>query len=107
LNKRGYYVDMGEPPEPVYVNSEVEGDVVARGLIAFKHKLTDTTSFENTLLLEAGSDNKFVQNDAGLAVSMTDKLALKVGYQVRHNSDVSPGTDKTDQLVTTNLVYKF
>lgn len=107
LNKRGYYVDMGEPPAPVYVSSKVEGDVVARGLIAFKHKLTDTTSFENTVLLEAGSDNKFVQNDAGLAVSMTDKLALKVGYQVRHNSDVSPGTDKTDQLVTTNLVYKF
>lgn len=107
LNKRGYDVVVGDPPVTSYVPSEVDGQAVGRGLIAFRHKLTDTTSFENTLLLEAGSDNKFLQNDAGLAVSMTDKLALKVGYQYRHNSDVSPGTDKTDQLVTTNLVYKF
>ena len=40
-------------------------------------------------------------------LSMNSKLALKLGYQVRHNSDVSPGTDKTDQLITTNLVYNF
>ena len=38
---------------------------------------------------------------------MNEKLALKLGYQIRHNSDVSPGKKKTDQLVTTNLVYKF
>jgi putative salt-induced outer membrane protein len=107
LNHRGYFIDAGDPPVPVYINSHREGDVVARGLVAFKHKLTETTAFENTLLLEAGSDNKFVQNDAGLAVSMNDKLALKIGYQVRRNSDVSPGTKKTDQLATTNLVYKF
>ena len=64
-------------------------------------KLLDTT------LVEAGSNNTFLQNDTGLAVSMNDRLALKVGYQVRHNSDVTPGTKKTDTLLTTNLVFKF
>ena len=38
---------------------------------------------------------------------MSKKLALKVGYQVRHNSDVAPGIKETDQLLTTNLVYAF
>jgi len=42
-----------------------------------------------------------------LQVAMSKKLALKVGYQVRHNSDVAPGLESTDQLITTNLVYSF
>lgn len=106
-DERAYSVTAGVPPVTTLVNPDVDGEVIGRGLIAFKHKLTDTTAFENTLLVEAGSSNKFVQNDTGLAVSMTDTLALKLGYQVRHNSDVAPGSKKTDQLLTTNLVYKF
>ncbi|MEO8671268.1 MAG: DUF481 domain-containing protein [Tahibacter sp.] len=86
---------------------DTTGEGVARGLIGFKHKITDNTAFQDTFLVEAGSNNRFYQNDAGLVVSMNTRLALKVGYQVRTNSDVTPGTKKTDQLVTTNLVYNF
>lgn len=85
----------------------VEHEVVARGLVNYKLRITDNTSFEDTLLTEAGSTDTYIQNDAGLAVSMTKKLALKVGFQVRHNSTVLPGIKKTDTLTTTNLVYNF
>jgi putative salt-induced outer membrane protein len=84
-----------------------QSEVVARGLVNYKYKLTANTAFEDTFLMEAGSKNTYLQNDAGLAVSMTKKLALKVGFQVRHNSDVLPGTKKMDTLTTTNLVYSF
>lgn len=84
-----------------------ESEMVARGLANYKYKLTENTAFEDTFLMEAGSKNTYLQNDAGVAVSMTRKLALKVGFQVRHNSDVLPGTKKTDTLTTTNLVYSF
>ncbi|WP_426661722.1 DUF481 domain-containing protein [Rhodanobacter aciditrophus] len=85
----------------------VQHEVVARGLVNYKFRLTANTSFEDTFLTEAGSKNTYLQNDAGLAVSMTKKLALKVGFQVRRNSDVLPGIKKTDTLTTTNLVYNF
>jgi putative salt-induced outer membrane protein len=85
----------------------VQHEVVARGLVNYKFRLTANTSFEDTFLTEAGSRNTYLQNDAGLAVSMTKKLALKVGFQVRRNSDVLPGIKKTDTLTTTNLVYNF
>ena len=84
-----------------------QGEVVARGLINYKYKITNNTAFENTFLMEAGSKNTYLQNDAGVAVSMTKKMALKVGFQVRHNSDVLAGVKKTDTLTTTNLVYSF
>jgi len=82
-------------------------EMVARGQVNYKFKLTENTSFEDTFLMEAGSKNTYLQNDAGLAVSMTRKLALKVGFQVRRNSDVLAGVKKTDTLTTTNLVYSF
>ncbi|MFZ1392029.1 MAG: DUF481 domain-containing protein [Dokdonella sp.] len=104
---RAYAVTAGEPPVTTIVDPDVDGNVVARGLVSFKHKFNESTSFENTTLIETGSNNSFLQNDAGLAVSMSERLALKLGYQVRHNSDVTPGKKKTDQLVTTNLVFNF
>jgi putative salt-induced outer membrane protein len=87
--------------------SSVEGQVVLRGLVNYKLKITDNTSFEDTFLVESGSKDTYMQNDAGIAVSMTKTLSLKVGFQVRHNSTVLPGIYKTDTLATTNLVYKF
>jgi putative salt-induced outer membrane protein len=84
-----------------------EGEVVARSLINGKYRLTENTALEDTLLVEAGSKNQYYQNDIGLSVSMTKKMALKLGYQIRYNSDTQPGTVSTDKLMTTNLVYNF
>jgi len=99
-------IDRSVTP-PLVTRHDAEGEVVGRGLIAYRHAFTDSTSFVDTLLIEAGSDNTFAQNDAGLQVAINKAFALKVGYQVRHNSDVAPGIKKTDQLFTTNLVYNF
>lgn len=97
--------DVGGVTVPV--RQDTVGEGVARGLVNYKYRLTDNTAFEDTLLLEAGSKNKYYQNDAGLSVSMTKKMALKLGFQVRYNSDTQPGTQSTDTLTTTNLVYNF
>lgn len=93
--------------ETVRVRQNTVSEAVGRGLVNYKYRLTDNTAFEDTLLIEAGSDNKYYQNDVGLSVSMTKKVALKLGYQLRYNSDVQPGTQSTDSLVTTNLLYNF
>ncbi|HMM66722.1 MAG TPA: DUF481 domain-containing protein [Dokdonella sp.] len=107
LDKRPYELVSGNPPVTTIIDPSAEGNVVGRGLVSFKHQFNESTSFENVSLIETGSNNTFLQNDAGIAVSMSEKLALKLGYQVRHNSDVNPGKEKTDQLITTNLVFKY
>jgi putative salt-induced outer membrane protein len=89
------------------VTGESSSDAIARGLLDFKHKLTANTELFNTFLVEAGSDNTFAQNDLGVAVAMNDAFALKAGLQMRHNTDVGVGVDKTDTLTTVNLVYNI
>ncbi|KRG40661.1 hypothetical protein ARC20_12610 [Stenotrophomonas panacihumi] len=83
----------------------VENEGIARGLVDFSWQLSDNTRLLDTFLVESGRLNTFVQNDLGLQVSMTERLALKAGYQVRYNSDVDPGFKKTDTVTMLNLVY--
>lgn len=88
-------------------SGETESDLIGRGLLDYKHQLTATTTLFNTLLIEAGDDNTFASNAFGVAVAVSEKLALKAGFDVRHNTEVGPGIEKTDKLTKLNLVYNF
>lgn len=99
--------EAGNPPVLVKIQPDSDKDAVLRGKIDYRHNFNSATSFIDSFVVEAGSSNNFFQNDAGVQVKMSDKLALKAAYQVRYNSDVLPGFKKTDNLFTTNLVYGF
>ena len=91
--------------EEAFTGDTVDG-VIFRGDLGLDHQLTASTKVVERFLVEAGSDNTFMQNDLGLEVSMTGTLALRVGFQVRYNTDVLPGTEKTDTLTTLGLQYE-
>jgi len=89
------------------LTGEQEDDIIARGALNFEHKLTGTALVYDRFLVESGSDNTFVQNQLGIEVKISDTFALGLDYAVRHNTDVLPGTEETDQVLTANLVYGF
>jgi putative salt-induced outer membrane protein len=90
----------------VQETGETDDGVILRGDLGFDHQLTETTKVVERFLVESGSDNTYYQNDLGLEVTITGSLGLRVGYQVRHNSDVLPGVEKTDTLTTVGLLYE-
>jgi putative salt-induced outer membrane protein len=92
--------------EPVDTGDS-EGDIVARGLLNYSRLLTETTTFANRFLVEAGADNTFFENEASLAAQVVGALAMKLAFIWRRNSDVPAGTKKTDKLTTVSLVYSF
>jgi putative salt-induced outer membrane protein len=75
--------------------------------VNYEHHLTATTLVYERFLVEAGDNNTYLQNALGLEVKINDTFALGLDYQVRHNTDVLPGTEETDQVLTANLVYGF
>jgi len=95
------------PPLTEKITPESDDNVAGRGKIDYKHNFNANTSLIDSFLVETASGNTFMQNDLGLSVKMTPALALKATYEVRHNSEVQDGFKKTDQLLTTNLVYGF
>jgi putative salt-induced outer membrane protein len=100
---RDSFDDAGVLIEP----GDNDSEVVFRGTLDYDHQLTASTSLLDKLVVEAGADNTFVQNDLALLVKMTDVLALAVGFSVRHNTDPPVGFEETDTLMTVNLVYEI
>ena len=100
-------VGVGYRSTELRITGETSDDPIARGAINFERNVTATTLIYDRFLVEAGSDNTFQQNALGIEVKITDVFALGLDYSVRHNTDVLPGTEKTDQVVTANLVYSY
>jgi putative salt-induced outer membrane protein len=73
----------------------------------YSQQLTKTTKLTDKMLVQSGGLNTSVSNDFAVAVSMTQTLALSVGYGMRYNSQPPTGTKSTDQLFTVNVVYAF
>ena len=95
------------PPVTEKITPDSDNNIAGRGKIDYKHNFNENTAVIDSFLVESASGNTFMQNDLGLSVKMTSALALKATYEVRHNSEVQDGFKKTDQLLTTNLVYSF
>ena len=82
-------------------------EAIFSGVLDYSWAISETTAFTNKFLVESGSDNTFLKNDTALTVSINDRLALKIGLNIRHNTDVTGLVDDTDTLTTANLVYNF
>jgi putative salt-induced outer membrane protein len=83
-------------------------EAIARFLLDDWWQIFNSTRWTNRLLVEAGSSNTFSQFNTGLAVSMTDRMAIKFGFEARHNTEIPPGDSKnTDTITSANVVYNF
>ena len=89
---------------------QTTSEFIGRFLLDDSWQVFASTLWTNRILVEAGSSNTFTQFNSGLAVSMNSKFAVKLGYEVRHNTDVPVGisdSENTDTITSVNLVYNF
>jgi putative salt-induced outer membrane protein len=106
-------------PETLNYNQNGNGEVISRIPLGqtneaigsleidFMHKFNDATTLTNKLYGEYGSMNTMATDQIQLAVKMTTKLALVLGYTIIDNTDPAPGLKKVDQLTTVNLQFSF
>jgi putative salt-induced outer membrane protein len=86
---------------------DATGEAIGTAGVDFSHAFTKTTTLTNKFLIESGSANTLLHDDIALAVKMSNKLALSVGYGVTDNTH-PPGTlRKVDTVTTVNLVFAF
>jgi putative salt-induced outer membrane protein len=92
--------------ETLDVPRDKDNSIAGTAALDFSQRLTATTSLTNKLGAEVTSDSNFLQDELALSVKVSDRLALSLGYAVRHNTDPPAGFKKTDTLSTVNLVYE-
>lgn len=97
---------LAEDPE-TGVAPDATTDAVLRGAAEYWWQFTENARLQNDFLVETGEDNTFLQNQVGLRVAINDRFAVKLGLEVRHNTEAPEDLDKTDTVSTVNLVYSF
>jgi len=73
----------------------------------YKWQITDTSQFTQTLKISSGKSNTFTEAISEVKASIYGALALGLSFTYQHNSDVVPGTKKTDTITAINLDYSF
>ncbi len=98
---------IGYKTEALDIDRTENNGAVFTGKLDYMRQITETTQFIDVLVVEAGEDNTFIQNDLGFSFKVSEKFAVKLAHQYRHNTDAPLGKDSTDTLVSANLVYDF
>ena len=69
--------------------------------------ITDTSSFIQTLKIENSKDNTFINPVSTLKLVIAGQLFTTLSYEIRTNTEVPVGSNKTDTLTSVNLGYAF
>ena len=93
---------MLQPPGTDSIN-----EAVFRVSGNYKWTISDTSSFSQLLSVSSGSSNTYTESITELSAGIIGSLSTVIVYTIRNNSDVSPGTEKTDTFASISLEYVF
>lgn len=86
---------------------ETNGEGVVTADASYEYKISSTAIFGEAISVESGKDNTYSESVTVLKTKINGNLSSKISYQVKHNSDVPIGVEKTDKVLTVSLVYSF
>jgi putative salt-induced outer membrane protein len=84
-----------------------ENGIAETAAVNYSQALSGTVTLTDKLALTSSSADRLVTNALAVAVKVSTKLALSVGYALQDNSSPPAGLKKIDTLETVNLVYSF
>lgn len=89
------------------VDGTRENEYITRAGLDYRWTLSETATFKQLVGVEAGDTNTYVETVTSLSAKVFGDLALVASYTVKHNTDVLPGTEKTDTYTALTLEYSF
>ena len=84
-----------------------ESGIAETAAVNYSQALSSTTTLTDKLAVTASSADTLVTNALAVAVKVSTKLALSVGYALQDNTKPPAGLKRIDTLETVNLVYSF
>lgn len=84
-----------------------EDDQIVRGSVDYVWTMSDTTEFEQTLVVESGSTNTSMEAQSALRARLFGNVSLVVSYRLKHNSNVPTGVANADRFTSIALEYAF
>lgn len=82
-------------------------EAIVRGGLEYLLHISDTSEFNQKVLIEQGDDNRYTESTSALKTRIVGNLALVLSYVIKNNSDVPVGIEKTDRFTALSLEYGF
>lgn len=82
-------------------------EAILSSTVNYEYKISETTALTEAFLIETGDENTYTESRTSLRTRINDKLATRMSYLIKHNSEVPSDTDSTDRIVSISLVYSF
>ncbi|MEQ8195286.1 MAG: DUF481 domain-containing protein, partial [Rhodospirillales bacterium] len=86
---------------------ETDVEPVARGNANFEWRLSESATLNNDTAITWGTERTITENTTALTMKIIERLAGRLSYEVRHNSEPGADAKKTDTLTKAALVYNF
>lgn len=84
-----------------------ESSVIGRGSIDYNWIMTETSGFDQNIIVESGPDNTYIESVSALRARLLGDFAVVLSYTIKHNTDVPVGSENTDRLTAISIEYKF
>ncbi|HZD53559.1 MAG TPA: DUF481 domain-containing protein [Woeseiaceae bacterium] len=85
----------------------MEDDLITRGGLDYQWTFSETAAFTQTLAVESGADNTWLESVTALRSMVVGDLALVASYTVKHNTSVPLDSENTDRFTALSLEYVF
>ena len=90
-----------------FQDGDKQSGAIARLGLEYDWAISETAKFEQNLSVESGAINTYVESETSLKFAVTGSLYAKLGYVLKHNSEVPAGTSSTDTVSSVSLSYEF
>lgn len=88
-------------------NGDTTDELILRLYTKYNWKLSDTSTFEQTLNVESGEESTISKSVTSLKVSIVGALAMKLSYTIKYTDDVPKDTKHADTETAVTLLYEF
>lgn len=82
-------------------------DVIGQVGLDYQYNITKTSQFEQTVTVQSGSANTFMESETSLRLAIVKNLFAKLSYTVDHNTTTVDNLAKTDTYTAISLSYEF
>ena len=84
-----------------------EDDPVLRFAGDFNWEISENSTFQQTLSVDAGDEGSVYKSLTSLKAQVTDDISLKASFEAKHTTDVPVGSKNTDTTTSLSLAYEF
>ncbi|MCB1693774.1 MAG: DUF481 domain-containing protein [Pseudomonadales bacterium] len=82
-------------------------EFITRLAANYDWRISETAKFHQLLSVEIGDKNTITRSESALQSKVNGNLAMKFSVNIKHQSDVPVGNEKTDTETALTLVYSF